>query len=1223
MILIDVFLRKDWFSQMNHKVWRKLLSVVLAVLMLSGTIVSVAAADSSTNTSGVSLATSSEDTTIDYNDYQTLHENDPVASESSEVIIDAVDYDKANTTSKVSVLDEYSGEEDVLRIEETDVNDTTSGEVTWTFDVPETGMYCFEFTYASVFSLQDGEITDTDRKSDIERVFYLNGEVPFSEARAIYFKKLWKYEVSDSTSVDERGFTVDSEGNESRPNTVAVHDWQTYSFENSNGYYQTPYKFYLEKGKNTLTLEGVREAVALKQIRVYGYEDLPTYEEVQEEYEANGYTDATADPIHIDAESPTYVSDFTLYPQTDRSSSITEPSSSTTTYKNVIGGETWSTSGQSVTYTFDVSQTGLYTIATRFNQSLLRGMYSSRRILIDGEIPFQEANNCCFNYDTSWQVERLNDGTSTFKFYLEEGTHTLTFSVGLGMLTDVVNEVNNIMGNINSDYLELIKITGSEPDENRDYGFSRIMPDVIDDLYVESQDLQYVIEVITNMSGIKSDNTSTLETVANLLETMGTDEDAIAGNLDELSTQVSSLGTWVNNVLSQTLMIDYIEVLPESSDLSKANDNFFQAFGFETSKFFASFYTDYSSVSSNSGGEDKTSLEVWTTTGRDQSQIIKNLVDDGFDEANVTIKLVSTGTLMPAILAGNGPDISADATSPLDMAIRGALVPLNDFDTYDDVMSRFNISAYKSCSLYGTTYAIPVTQAVPLLYYREDILADLGLEIPRTWDDLMAMVPVLQFNNMTIGIPAEFSYFIYQTEDGDFWKMDGMASDLDSATSLDTFSTMCNYFTQFSLPLSYSAMNRFASAEMPVMISDYTLYNTLQLSAPEIQGLWDFTTVPGTEYEDGTVNSTSYSISQGIVMCVGCAEEDREVAWDFMDWFSDSEYQIDYSNEMVALLGLAAKSAVANMEALQDLPWTASEYKVLESALLNSNTVTPYPGDYYQTRYLSSSVNEAYADLVDPAETLQAYVPSINKEITRKRSEFNMLTTDDWTEIQAQYGYESYEDWCAIRDYLGFTPDIQNKKTNEHEQWVAYMEENGITDYKTFMEDEGISAEEYTELQEAMRNVSYSYEYLSYGEWVQIRREFGFSSYYEWRAIQLLMGYETSDEFAADLEKDGISSYEDFMSKVGITLDDYNEFTTTMGKVKNKMTVISYTQWCAVKAYLGLESASDISRYMSKNDISTYDDVAISLGIKDEDYISYLGEILSGKTSKSFSDWLA
>ncbi len=40
-----------------------------------------------------------------------------------------------------------------------------------------------------------------------------------------------------------------------------------------------------------------------------------------------------------------------------------------------------------------------------------------------------------------------------------------------------------------------------------------------------------------------------------------------------------------------------------------------------------------------------------------------------------------------------------------------------------------------------------------MLFYRQDVLDELGLQVPKTWDDLIALLPTIQGNNLSVGIP--------------------------------------------------------------------------------------------------------------------------------------------------------------------------------------------------------------------------------------------------------------------------------------------------------------------------------------------------------------------------------------------------------------------------------------------------------------------------------------
>ena len=51
-----------------------------------------------------------------------------------------------------------------------------------------------------------------------------------------------------------------------------------------------------------------------------------------------------------------------------------------------------------------------------------------------------------------------------------------------------------------------------------------------------------------------------------------------------------------------------------------------------------------------------------------------------------------------------------------------------------------------------------------VMFYRKDILSDLKLSIPETWDDVCTKaLPVLLKNNMEVYLPLSSGYSLYQT----------------------------------------------------------------------------------------------------------------------------------------------------------------------------------------------------------------------------------------------------------------------------------------------------------------------------------------------------------------------------------------------------------------------------------------------------------------------------
>jgi hypothetical protein len=117
-------------------------------------------------------------------------------------------------------------------------------------------------------------------------------------------------------------------------------------------------------------------------------------------------------------------------------------------------------------------------------------------------------------------------------------------------------------------------------------------------------------------------------------------------------------------------------------------------------------------------------------------------------------------------------------------------------------------------------------------------------------------------------------------------------------------------------------------------------------------------------------------------------------AWEFMKWYVGADCQIDYSNEMVAILGPSAKHATANKVALESLPWTRQEYSRIAEQFNNLAAIPNYPGAYIIGRYTKFAFLDAYNDNLNPVESLLGYIDYINEEITRKRDEFGLETLD-------------------------------------------------------------------------------------------------------------------------------------------------------------------------------------------------------------------------------------
>ena len=245
---------------------KKLLSLALSFLMTASALVSPVFADgesADTDTKTTLQEISETFKSISYEEYVKRHEG--AVRGNSSVTVKATDYLASETTADVSVVSDYEGKSgQSLQIED-------NGKVTWTVNIPKAGLYAVKLSYCSV----------TDKTNSIERVLYINGEVPFSEARYLLMKKTWKNNYTDGR------FEKDANGNELRPTSYVQKEWKDYTFIDSNGYYANPFEFYFEEGENTLSLEDVRKKYAEPRRTgiLYDYaEDAESEEDAIEDY---------------------------------------------------------------------------------------------------------------------------------------------------------------------------------------------------------------------------------------------------------------------------------------------------------------------------------------------------------------------------------------------------------------------------------------------------------------------------------------------------------------------------------------------------------------------------------------------------------------------------------------------------------------------------------------------------------------------------------------------------------------------------------------------------------------------------------------------------------------------------------------------------------------------------------------------------------------------------
>jgi ABC-type glycerol-3-phosphate transport system substrate-binding protein len=866
------------------------------------------------------------------------------------------------------------------------------------------------------------------KSSEIQRSFFVNGALPYRELALVQFVRIWQNVLAKE--VTEPGYTPltwekDNQGNDLKPRMVESPEWIESYLRDADGYITSRLSVYFGVGENIVTICAMREPLLIRSITLDNSPPKPTYAEYKAAHEEAGAKPVSGVSVELQAQNAIRTSSQMLYPVQDSSSPALTPSSPRFLLNNSIGGNSWRFAGQWVEWEFTVPESGFYTLGVNVRQNFRRGTFTSRKISINGEVPFLEMEDYGFNYSQSWRHETLSDAENEpYLFYLEAGeVHALRFEVVLGSFAEIISEVRECIYELNAIYRKVIRLTGVKPDRHRDYQIGRSLPELETELIAVRDRLDSVISEIRRVDTKRGERERVLVAMRDLLDTLIRNPERFSRVLESFKVSVRALGTWLNESMLQPLQFDAIQISAPDVKHKLNNNSVFHRIWYEISRLFYSFFINYTRIGNVAESGDQDTIVLWTGSGRDQANVIKSLIDERFTrgtDINVNVMLVDMSTLLQATLAGQGPDVAIqvegslqmnDASAmnigqsmnyglPMNFGLRNAVADLSMFEDLPEVVKRFHPSAMVPFEYGGATYALPETQIFPMLFYRKDILTELGLGIPETWDDVKVAMAVLSLNMMEFGmLPSEllFATLLFQNG-GEYYNENATRSALDSEEAINAFKIYTEFYTDYKLDRATSVEERFRTGETPMIIAGYTTYNNFQVSAPDLKGMWGFAPMPATVRSDGTLDGTAAAYSGSCVMMN--MSKNKEASWKFMKWWTSAEIQTMFGREMESLMGSAARVPTANLEAFSMLPWPASDYAALSEQFGRIRGIPQVPGGYFTYR----NVNNAFYSVTtpphdrpatarampSPREELTDKIILINDEIRYKRIEFGL-----------------------------------------------------------------------------------------------------------------------------------------------------------------------------------------------------------------------------------------
>lgn len=849
--------------------------------------------------------------------------------------------------------------------------------------INEDGEYAFEVVYSIAESVD----------SDLECSVLIDGVSCIDDA---VIKPYWQ-DSGDSVRTDLYG-------DEYAPEQVRFCDNVTAILRNEKSPLREIYYLKLSKGLHTVSFNNISDNITISKLLVTKKRNIEKYDSEISAYESEKYNLSSVNQFAVQGESAYIKSEKSLVAKSDSSSARLTPSNPYKQKINYIGGVNWKTPGEEIVWKVNIPETGYYKLGFSFLQDQNINGYSYRELKIDNEIPYSECESLSFGYSTGWQNKVLTADENEMLFYFTSGEHLLSLTCTLGETAEQYKALQSVLTEIGDLYIDITMITGESPDANRDYELFKNIPNFNDKLEGISESLGNIANSLQKLSNNETTSLiSSIRDMKRIADNMVKEKYSAQNYVSNYQSSYTTLCNWLYDMRSMPLSIDEIIVIPSEKDAEFKTVGFGEKLGFGIKRFISAFSDDYIA----DDGKNSNSIKIWVNWGRDQTMVLNNLISGSFTpKTGIKVNLeITDASLLYGMMSGIAPDLALQMarTEPVNLALRGALVDLSKFDDYNSVITRFGDSADIPYRYNGGVYALPDTQSFQIMFYRKDILNNLGISVPNTWDDFLAATSVLQRNNMNAWIPytqissastvntgvggLNMYASILQQFGGSIYNADLDECVINDSIGLNAFTYWTDMYSKFTLPTTASFYNRFRIGTMPLGIEAYTLYTTLVEAAPDIDRRWGIALVPGIADSSGNINRSVAGSGTGCAILK--SSKNQTAAWEFLKWWTSAETQTAYNNNVEAILGTISRITTSNVEAFSKMDWNDNDLSILLEQRSNIREIPEVPGSYYVSRSVDQAFWNVINNSVRPKDAVDKWSKIATEEIKRKISEYS------------------------------------------------------------------------------------------------------------------------------------------------------------------------------------------------------------------------------------------
>ncbi|MBP3040370.1 sugar ABC transporter substrate-binding protein [Bacillaceae bacterium Marseille-Q3522] len=341
--------------------------------------------------------------------------------------------------------------------------------------------------------------------------------------------------------------------------------------------------------------------------------------------------------------------------------------------------------------------------------------------------------------------------------------------------------------------------------------------------------------------------------------------------------------------------------------------------------------------SSGSGGsseEGKTTLEVWAMgdEGTRLGEVVKDF-EAKYPDIDLKVTAIPWDSahdkLVTATAAKQGPDVIQLGSSWVtEFAAAGGLLDLSEYDKSDEY-ANINTDNYFAGALEGGTYegklySVPWYVETRVLYYRPDLLAEVGYnEPPKTQEELRDVSEKLVAKNgeghygIDLAINDAMYPQVFSWQNGvDLIDPENRKANYDDPKAIESMEYFVNFFSEglsAGPDVQIDITQAFAEGIKPMYISGPWMINIMN-DAKAQTGEFDWSIAP---LPAGNVDNTSYLGGAGL--SVSSYSDNVEEALTFINYMSDPESQVKWyetANSLPAVTSAWDDPTIAENEIL-------------------------------------------------------------------------------------------------------------------------------------------------------------------------------------------------------------------------------------------------------------------------------------------------------------------